>query len=85
VCLCKEHTGKTKTKKQKTIMDTLLQLQQDVNRTSLGLFYALLLSTFFTMTIFLGLTLGKHYEKTLSHIEVPTVHSAIRTSRRMEE
>jgi hypothetical protein len=66
-------------------METLLQLQEDINKTSLSLLHALLLSIFFTTTTVLGLTLGKHYEKTLAHIEVPTVHNAVRTSRRMEE
>ena len=66
-------------------MDTLLEIQQTTNQTALSLLQAFALSLFVTATTVLGISHGKHMDKTASHIEIPSIHIAVRSSRKMYE
>ena len=66
-------------------MDTLLELERAPQETVLSLAQACALSIFITATTLLGVTHGKHMEKTVTHMEIPTIHNGVRTSRRLDE
>ena len=66
-------------------MDTLLEIENSVERTALNVVQASALCAFITATTILGISSGKHMDKTVSHIEIPAIYSAMRTSRRIDE
>lgn len=66
-------------------MDTLLEIENSPSVTTLNLAQATALSIFITATTLLGISHGKHMEKTVSHIEIPTIYNAVRTTRRIDE
>ena len=66
-------------------MDTLLEIESSVEQKALNLTQASLLSAFITATTLLGISHGKHMEKTVSHMEIPVIYNAVRTSRRIDE
>lgn len=66
-------------------MDTLIEIEQSAEQTALNLAQATLLSLFITATTLLGIAHGKHMEKTVSHMEIPAIYNAVRTSRRVDE
>ena len=66
-------------------MDTLLEIENSPGVTTLNLAQATALSIFITATTLLGISHGKHMEKTVSHIEIPTIYNAVRTTRRIDE
>jgi hypothetical protein len=66
-------------------MDTLLELEQNTSQAGVSLLQAFALSLFVTSTTVLGIAHGKHMDKTASHIEIPTIHTSVRTSRKMYE
>ncbi len=66
-------------------MDTLLELESLQQKSTLSFAQAFSLCMFITATTFLGIVHGKHSEKTVQHLEIPVIHNAVRTGRRMEE
>ena len=66
-------------------MDTLLEIENSTSQASLNISQATLLSLFITATTLLGISHGKHMEKTVSHMEIPTIYNAVRTTRRVDE
>ncbi len=66
-------------------METLLEIENTVEKTALNLAQAGALSAFITASTILGISHGKHMEKTVSHMEIPAIYNAVRTSRRVDE
>lgn len=66
-------------------MDTLLEIENVPTQPSLNLSQATLLSLFITATTLLGISHGKHMDKTVSHMEIPSIYNAVRTTRRIDE
>ncbi len=66
-------------------MDTLIDIENAAQETVMTFPQAALLSAFITFSTILGISHGKHMEKTVSHIEIPTIYNAVRHTRRIED
>lgn len=66
-------------------MDTLINIENADQETVMTFPQAALLSAFITFSTVLGISHGKHMEKTVNHIEIPSTHNAARLARRHED